>query len=71
MNIAGHNLYRVLFRIEGIKDQDFSKLVVAFSEKEAVAYIGDGAMKVTLVETDISMVIPDQYLVTRSIGGRL
>lgn len=64
MNIAGQNLYRVTYRINHskLKDQEFQKLVVAFSEKEAAAIIGPDVATVSLVEQDISLHIPDQYL---------
>lgn len=64
MNLAGQNLYRVYYRVEYVKDQEFQKLVVAFSEGEARSYVDD-IVKVQLVESDISMIIPDQYVNNR------
>jgi len=64
MNIAGQNLYRVTYRFNNdkLKDQEFAKLVVAYSDKEASAIVGDGVVKVNLIDSDISMTIPDQYI---------
>lgn len=62
MFLAGPNLYKVSFRIDKIKDVEFQRLVVAHSDKEAVAHVGEGVVKVMLVDSDISMTIPDQYL---------
>lgn len=64
MVIAGPNLYRVTYRIlhSKLKDQEFQKLVVAHSAKEATAFIGEGVTAVTLVEEDISLIVPDQYI---------
>ncbi len=61
MQTAGQNLYRVLYRMDRVKDIEFQKLVVAHSEKEALSYV-DGSIKVSLVESDISLVIPEHYL---------
>lgn len=62
MEIAGQNLYRVYYKIDKIKDMDFQKMVVAYSDKEAIANVKHQVLKVTLVDTDISLVIPNQYL---------
>lgn len=66
MTIAGQTLYRVNYKFLGIaslKEKEFTKLVVAYSEKEAAAYIGNGVTLIQVIETDISMLIPDQYLI--------
>ena len=66
MILAGQNLYRVVYRLKDVyklKDEDFQKLAVAFSEKEALAYFKDvTVVKVSLVENDISMLVPDHYV---------
>lgn len=65
MIIAGQNLYRVVYKmgIEKIKDMDFQRLVLAFSEKEALSYFKeDLVVKISLVENDVSMLVPSQYL---------
>ncbi len=64
MKLSGQNIYRVKYKIKEVKDVEFSKVVIAFSEKEAVAYMGaeESVLQVSLVDSDITMVIPDQYL---------
>ena len=64
MNIAGPNLYKVVYKFNSdkLKDQEFQKFVVAYSDKEASAIVGDGVVKVNLVDNDISLAIPDQYI---------
>lgn len=70
MVLAGQTLYRVNYKMLGIaslKEKEFTRLVVAHSEKEATAYIGNGVTLVQVIETDISMLIPDQYLIKGDI----
>lgn len=59
IRIAGPNLYRVLFKINGIETL-FQKLIVARSEKELMQMI-DNVLDIEIVETDISMWVPEQY----------
>ncbi len=64
MILAGHNLYRVNYKmaVSKVKEIEFTRLVVAYSEKEAAAHIGNGVTLVQPVESDISLYIPNQYL---------
>lgn len=58
--VVGPNLYRVLYRIKHV-DKEFQSLVFAHSEKEAMSYFSD-VVKVTLVESDVSAVVPQNYV---------
>jgi hypothetical protein len=60
MVLAGESLYRVIYRCEGA-ETEFARLVIAHSEKEAMAHI-KGSYSAELIERDISLLIPDQYL---------
>lgn len=65
MILAGQNLYRVTYKFKNnpkLKEVEFQRLVVAYSEKEAAANIGENVTLVAPLEQDISMYIPDQYL---------
>lgn len=64
MKLSGQNVYRIKYKIKEIKDVEFVKTVVAFSEKEAIAYMGqdDSVLQVSLVDSEITMIIPDQYI---------
>lgn len=68
MQLVGQNLYKVLYRMDKVRDIEFQKLVVAHSEKEALSYV-EGAVKVFLVDSDISMVVPEHYL-KKTIGDK-
>jgi hypothetical protein len=63
MIVAGLNLYRVTYKMKApIADhQDFVRLVIAHSGKEAMAEI-EGAYQAVLVDEDISMLIPSRYI---------
>lgn len=65
MLIAGPNLYRVNYRMDGdvkVREMEFTRLVVAYSEKEAAAHIGRGVTLIQPIESDVSLCIPDQYI---------
>lgn len=57
MNIAGLNLYRVLYLSPPV-EIEFQKLVVARDEREA-RFLVPGQFKVELIESDISMVVTE------------
>lgn len=65
MILAGQHLYKVSYKIltsPKLKEVEFTRLVVAYSEKEAAAHIGKGVTMVSPMETDISLFIPDHYI---------
>lgn len=65
MILAGQTLYKVSYKLQGtpkLKEVEFTRLVVAYSEKEAAAHIGTGVTLVSPLETDISLYIPDNYI---------
>ena len=62
MVIAGPNLYRLVYTLDYVKDMEFTRLVVAYSEKEAAAHIGSGVKSISLIEREISLCVPEQYL---------
>lgn len=62
MLVVGPNLYRVTYVMEHVPDKEFTRLVVAYSEKEAAAHLGYGVRSVSLVDKDVSLCVPDQYL---------
>jgi len=65
MILSGQNLYRVTFKISGnskIKEVELTRLVVAYSEKEAAAHIGNNVVLIQPLEMDISLYIPNNYI---------
>lgn len=64
MNIKGLNIYRITYKISHIRDLDFTKVVLAYSEREAAAYMAKDEIifKISLIDSDTNLVIPDQYL---------
>lgn len=74
MRLCGQNLYRVTFKITGgqkVKELELSTLVVAYSEKEAIAQVGASTAVVQVLESDISLLIPNQYIKNGRAEGEL
>ena len=60
--LAGQNIYRVVYTYPHV-ETEFEKLVVAKDQDEAIEIIGRAVTKYAqVVERDISMVIPDEYI---------
>lgn len=59
--IAGLNLYECEYVMEALPDQTFQRLVVARDEAE-VKLIVPRATAIGLVQNDISMAIPTDYV---------
>lgn len=62
MELVGKNVYRVHYKLDEVKDVELKKLVVAYSEKEAMANIRGKTIAVTLLDAEVNLVIPNQYL---------
>lgn len=66
MLLHGQNLYRVTFKLNAgpkIKEVELTRLVVAYSEKEAAAAVGNNVITlVQPIEMDISLQIPNNYI---------
>lgn len=67
MNIAGLNLYRVLYLCPPV-EIEFQKLVVAKDESEA-RFLVPGQFKVELIEGDISMVVTEAATQNTKLRG--
>lgn len=64
MKISGPKAFKVFYQLPEVSDYEFSTIVYAYSPEEAAAYIRGKVVKVSLLDGNSDLIIPDQYLKT-------